>query len=513
MPDNSPNYIVDLTSVCFYVVYEGTIRGIDTADKKPLINPYGEKTGNIMPRLKRFKTDYTGVYYIVGKPLKSAEKPERIYYVRYRRHGKEIEEKTGREIRDRMTPEKSAAIRSELISGRRLSRKEIREQKRSVMLHLSQKTYNALLEEENRSGRDISEITDRVLLFLYADEDTSHPKPDGRKMEWDKIRSQLEELKEKQTGERAIYNQQMVHAIGGQTQIKDPVLKDENKYREILEHSFDVIYRLNLITGKFEYVSPASNKDWLMSPEDLLSGIDQKTLLSEHVHPDDIENVGEHMNNAVSKGRASHGQIIEFRARIGKGGKYGWFSNTHTIVFDNDNNPVALVGNARDVSERKKAEQKTLELIDHLESKAKDYADSLEETNAALRILLKQNRKEKEELETRVLSNIKEMVLPVVEKIKQSRPDKIQKLTGILETNLDHITSTFSSKVTSKHIALTHQELQVANYVINGKTTKEIAELLGRSERTIDFHRSRIRKKMGLVNTKENLRTHLLTLQ
>jgi DNA-binding CsgD family transcriptional regulator len=48
---------------------------------------------------------------------------------------------------------------------------------------------------------------------------------------------------------------------------------------------------------------------------------------------------------------------------------------------------------------------------------------------------------------------------------------------------------------------------------MHGKTTKEIAELMGLAERTIDFHRAKIRKKMGLVNKKESLRTHLLSFQ
>jgi hypothetical protein len=44
-----------------------------------------------MPRQKRFKTKYPGVYYVEG--VGANGRPERIYYIFYRKDGKQIEEK------------------------------------------------------------------------------------------------------------------------------------------------------------------------------------------------------------------------------------------------------------------------------------------------------------------------------------------------------------------------------------------------------------------------------------
>jgi integrase len=82
-----------------------------------------------MPSMKRFKTDYVGVYYLRGEAVATG-KPERIFYIRYRKDGHAIDEKAGRQFQDNMTPAKAARIRAERIEGKSLSNKARREKKR-----------------------------------------------------------------------------------------------------------------------------------------------------------------------------------------------------------------------------------------------------------------------------------------------------------------------------------------------------------------------------------------------
>jgi DNA-binding CsgD family transcriptional regulator len=56
-------------------------------------------------------------------------------------------------------------------------------------------------------------------------------------------------------------------------------------------------------------------------------------------------------------------------------------------------------------------------------------------------------------------------------------------------------------------------EIRVATLVKEGKTNKEISEILFLSKNTILFHRHNIRTKLGLKNTRINLRTHLLSYE
>ena len=78
-----------------------------------------------MPAKKRFKTNYPGVYFIESTMGKTG-KPEKIYYITYRKDGKLIEEKAGRQHKDAMTPARAASLRGEKMAGKQPSNKERR---------------------------------------------------------------------------------------------------------------------------------------------------------------------------------------------------------------------------------------------------------------------------------------------------------------------------------------------------------------------------------------------------
>ena len=170
---------------------------------------------------------------------------------------------------------------------------------------------------------------------------------------------------------------------------------------------------------------------------------------------------------------------------------------------------------------KKNMEQRLQEAHDLLEQRVEERtqelrlkSESLEEMNTALKVLLKKREEDKNELEEKVIYNIKEMVQPFMEKLGRTHLDKRQRtFLEILESNLDDIVSPFAKKLSTRYLNLTPSEIQIADLVKHGKTTKEIAELLSLSTRTIESHRDSIRKKLGIKNQKANLRTHLMSYE
>jgi integrase len=78
-----------------------------------------------MPAKERFKTKYAGVYYITTKAADS-KKTEKVYYIVYRKNGRLIEEKAGRQFQDDMTPARASGLRSDRIEGKQPTNKERR---------------------------------------------------------------------------------------------------------------------------------------------------------------------------------------------------------------------------------------------------------------------------------------------------------------------------------------------------------------------------------------------------
>ena len=144
----------------------------------------------------------------------------------------------------------------------------------------------------------------------------------------------------------------------------------------------------------------------------------------------------------------------------------------------------------------------------------KERTANLEEANTALKVLLKKRDEDKTELEERMLFNVRELVIPYLDKLKKSGLNDRQKVfVDILDSTLNDVVSPFVRKLSPQYLKLTPSEIQMANLIKQGKTTKEIADLLNLATSTIDFHRDNIRKKVGIKNRKINLRTYLLSLQ
>ena len=162
-----------------------------------------------------------------------------------------------------------------------------------------------------------------------------------------------------------------------------------------------------------------------------------------------------------------------------------------------------------ETSERKRIEKKLLSK----EQELKNKNIQLKEFNSALKVLLRKRDEDKDQLEEKVINNVKELILPYLEKLKKEKNKSNRAFyLNIVESNLNNIVSPFGANLKRKHYNLTPSEMQIADLIRNGKSTKEIAAILNLSSKTIDFHRDNIRMKLQIKNKKINLRSRLLSL-
>jgi len=163
-----------------------------------------------------------------------------------------------------------------------------------------------------------------------------------------------------------------------------------------------------------------------------------------------------------------------------------------------------------DISNLKRTEKS----LQEREKELKVKTVNLEEMNAALRVLLRRMEEDRRELEDKVKLNIQQMIQPYLERLRSAGMSERQKKHfETLQANLQEILSPFTHNLLFDHPRLTPSELQIANLIRQGKSSKEIADDLSLSAKTVETHRRNMRTKLGIKDKKTNLRSYLLSNQ
>jgi len=175
---------------------------------------------------------------------------------------------------------------------------------------------------------------------------------------------------------------------------------------------------------------------------------------------------------------------------------------------------IGSISICRDITERRVARQKLQQAHEDLEKKVQERTHNLEEVNTALQVLLRNREKDQKFFEKKILFNVEKLILPYLESLKKCCSENRQKtFLRILETNIKEMIAPYAHQLSTKYLKLTPTEIQVANFIRQGQSTKEIAETLSLSAKTIATHRRNIRVKLGLKNQKANLRSSLQAIQ
>jgi len=310
------------------------------------------------------------------------------------------------------------------------------------------------------------------------------------------VRNLLEDLQIYQT-KLEKYNNEL-------RKIHKQLRESEEKYRHLSEGTFEAVVWHD--EGKIIEANEQYYEMFGYKPEDL-AGKDAILLTA-------TSNSVKYMREQVSLGDLGPYEVVGMK----KDGTE--FPMEIRVNMMKCNGKMARMAAIRDLTDRKRAEEALRKAHDELERRVEERTkeleiktNSLEKINTALEVLLRKREEDKTELESNVLTNVKELVEPYFEKIKKTKLDDQQEaFLSIIESNLDEIISPFIRKMSLKYLNLTPTEIQIANLIRYGSHTKKIAEILNVSPRTVQTHRKNIRRKIGLGGKKANLRSHLLSL-
>ncbi len=167
-----------------------------------------------------------------------------------------------------------------------------------------------------------------------------------------------------------------------------------------------------------------------------------------------------------------------------------------------------LLSTAIDISERKQQQVEIQKKQDELEA----HTLKLEQMNTALNVLMDHRDTEKRNRENEIIENFKKLIFPYFDlPIKDKSQEEASLIFNILNRNIREILFKGNESINAISSNLTPLEIQVANLIRESKSTKEIANILQTSVRTIYFHRENIRKKLNLTGDKINLKSFLQT--
>ena len=180
-----------------------------------------------------------------------------------------------------------------------------------------------------------------------------------------------------------------------------------------------------------------------------------------------------------------------------KGKNQGWQQLYAVPVVDQQHNVILVIEYIRDITFQRRIEYNLQELEHRFEA--------MEKQNEMLMQILAQREQYREELEATITSNVEKFIKPSLNYLKKSvREQDVNMVNGLI----DEIVYPITKKRPSAISTLTPRELQVCALIKEGNVSKEIADKLFITQKTVDYHRINIRKKLGIKRS-TSLRTYL----
>ncbi len=258
----------------------------------------------------------------------------------------------------------------------------------------------------------------------------------------------------------------------------------------------DILFRTDREGLLYEFRAPDPELLYL-PPADFL-GKKVTRILPENAARTVMKAIGEVVKSGKSKGAVYSLEM---------GGEERWFELSMAATGDLTKPEGRITALVRDITNRKRNEQKLEQTTRDLESDRKE----LSEKNIALNQILEHIEGQKRNYRLQVCRDIEDTIMPYVERLERKAEATSDRDIEDLKAALRMVLSKDIDEHQARYSRLTSRESEICEMIKAGMSSKEIAESLNLSVATILKHREHVREKLGITGRSMSLSTYLRT--
>lgn len=160
-----------------------------------------------------------------------------------------------------------------------------------------------------------------------------------------------------------------------------------------------------------------------------------------------------------------------------------------------------------------KREQESALILSETNKALEKKSHDLYKTDIALNVILEKTERNEQSLREKLLYKLQGQLSPYLDKLEnENNPAARRAAINSIKQTINILSNTSSLDKQTIQQKLSPTEIKIANWIKQGKSTKEISKLTKLVEKTVYWHRNNIREKLGLSNQKQSLRSFLISI-
>ena len=194
-------------------------------------------------------------------------------------------------------------------------------------------------------------ITQGSKKLLYS---IIHDITERKKAEEEMVRTnkELQEKVEMSTRKLQETNVMLEKKIAECEKNMEALKASEERFSNVLKNSQDASYRKNLVTNKYDYISPVIEKITGYSQEEIIEMTLEDVI--DKIHQEDLPNILKHINDGILESDTP--ETLEYRF-LCKNGNYRWIIDRFTAIKEASSHSSFCYGVFQDITELKLAEE------------------------------------------------------------------------------------------------------------------------------------------------------------